>query len=328
MDRGEKRSFAVVVPAHQAEGTLDACLLGILDCGFAAEEVLVVDDGSADRTGEIARARGVRVVANDRALRPARARNRGVEAVDAEIVLFVDADVVLGPGARPRLERHFADPAVSAVIGSYDDRADGGSVVSDYRNLLHHYVHQRAGGPSETFWTGIGAVRRADFLRLGGLRSEWENIEDVEFGLRLTAGGGRIVLDPAIQGTHLKVWTPRSMFRTDLHGRAVPWTRLLRSGAARTGRLNTTARHQAAALGVAALAAALPLAALWPGLLLVALAGAAAFLGASMPFLVALARMRGPAFALRSVPWHMLHYAAALLGYARVRLGIGEAGPG
>ena len=313
-------SVSVVIPAHQAESTIAACLEGVLATGFAPEEVLVVDDGSTDATASIARAHGVRVVANPEPLRPARARNRGVDAVASDVVVFVDADVVLRGRVRERLLGHFADPGVSAVIGSYDDRPASGSLVSDYRNLLHHYVHQRAAGPSQTFWTGIGAVRRAEFLRLGGLRSEWENIEDVEFGLRLTEAGGRIVLDPELQGTHLKVWTPRSMFRTDLHGRAVPWTRLLRAGRADTGRLNTAASHQVSAAAVAAMIAGVALTPIWPPALLVAAIGTAAFVAASLPFLAALRRMRGLSFALRALPWHALHYVAALTGYLRAHL--------
>ena len=206
--------IAVIVPAHQAEKTLDACLTGILGAGFTAAAITVVDDGSCDGTERIARSHDVRVLTNPEPLRPARARNRGVEVVEADLLFFVDADVVLAPGARTRLEAHFADPGLTAVIGSYDDRPASGSVVSDYRNLLHHWVHQTNPGSSETFWTGIGAVRRQAFLEAGGLDRAWENIEDVEFGLRLTQAGGRILLDPDLQGTHLKVWTPSSMVRT------------------------------------------------------------------------------------------------------------------
>ncbi|WP_308917109.1 glycosyltransferase [Jannaschia sp. LMIT008] len=321
-------AIAVLVPAHQAEDTLGPCPAGILDSGFAAGDCLVVDDGSTDGTADVARAHGVRVLCNPDPLRPARARNRGMAALSEgpeppDVVLMVDADVVVHGDVRGALARHFADPDVTAVIGSYDDRADGGSVVSDYRNLLHHWVHQRGAGASDTFWTGIGAVRRDAFEAAGGLRPEWENIEDVEFGLRLTEDGGRIVLDPRLQGTHLKVWTPGSLFRTDMDGRAVPWTRLLRDGRLHAGRLNTDARHRTAAFGVA-------LACLGVVLALVAfplgaaalLAGASVFLLASWPFLSDLASMRGPGFAARAVPWHALHYVAALAGYAKVRLGL------
>lgn len=311
----------VVVPAHEAANTLGACLDGVGAAGFAPHEVVVVDDGSRDETAAIARAFGATVVVNDAALRPARARNRGAAEADAaDVILFVDADVVLRCPARAILARHFADPSVTALIGAYDDRADGGSVVSDYRNLLHHHVHVQAAGPSDTFWTGIGAVRRDAFLAAGGFESAWENIEDVEFGLRLTEAGGRIVLDPSLMGSHLKVWTLGSMVRTDLFGRAVPWTRLLREGRARTGRLNTSPRHKAAALGVALAGGGLVAGVLWPPFWVVALLGALLFVGASLPVLAMLRDKRGTGFALRALPYHAAHYAAALLGYAKGRL--------
>lgn len=314
-------SFAVVVPAHQAEATIAACLEGILSAGFPVSEILVVDDGSTDASASIAREIGVRVVANAAPMRPAWARNHGAAQVDADILFFVDADVVIHGEIRQRLSRHFADASVAAVIGSYDDRCRGGSVVSDYRNLLHHHTHQIAPKEAQTFWTGIGAVRRGVFDGCGRLDRMWENIEDVEFGLRLSAAGHRIVMDADIQGTHLKVWTARSMFRTDLFGRALPWTRLLLAGRARTGSLNSTARHKIAAVSVLIMVASLLLAPIWPAALWLFGLGALVFTGANFGFLRRLSRMRGPLFALRAVPYHVMHYVAAWLGliYAILR---------
>jgi hypothetical protein len=51
------------------------------------------------------------------------------------------------------------------------------------------------------------------------------SIEDVELGWRITDRGGRIVLDPELQVTHLKRWTLRSLVRTDVIDRAIPWAR-------------------------------------------------------------------------------------------------------
>ena len=68
-----------------------------------------------------------------------------------------------------------------------------------------------------TFWAGLGAVRRDVFAAVGGFdaaRYPHPSIEDIELGGRLAARG-RILLDPAMQGTHLKEWTLRSMVTTD-----------------------------------------------------------------------------------------------------------------
>ena len=316
---GEGPSLAVVVPAHHAADTVGRCLDGLAAAGFAPKEILVVDDGSPDGTGAIARARGVGVIRNDTPQRPARARNAGVAAVTAEVVVFVDADVVVHPDARARLLARFrADPELAAVFGSYDDDPPAPTLVGRYRNLLHHHVHQVSRTEAATFWTGFGAVRRSAYRRLGGLDPAWENIEDVEFGLRLSAAGGRIRLDPGLQATHLKTWTLRSMVLTDMIGRARPWTRLLRAGRAATGDLNTALSHRISAGAVALGGLGLLAAPAAPLALVLAGAGAGAFVAANRRFLVFLGRRHGWGFALACVPVHALHYAAAIAGYLGV----------
>ena len=313
-------TIAVVIPAHQAEHQIDECLAAVLANGFEPSDILVVDDGSRDATGERARTHGVKVIRNETPLQPAEARNRGVAEVDAEIVLFVDADVVIRPGVRQRVLKHFEDESITAVIGSYDTEPPAPAAVSRYRNLLHHHVHQKSAGEAETFWTGLGAVRREAFMRAGGLRREWQNIEDVEFGVRLKRMGGRIVLDPAIQGTHLKAWTLGSMFRTDLYGRAVPWTRLLMFEGMEGGGLNTASNHRIAALSVAAFLGFMFLALFDASFLWLALVALVVFLAVNASLWKLLARVGGPGLALKAIPFHALHYVAALLGYARVVL--------
>ena len=322
--------LTVVVPAHEAEDTLGASLDALRASGFAPAELVVVDDGSRDGTGAIARSFGARVLRHEEPRRPAAARNAGARAAFGDgpaeggaeqVVLFVDADVAVHADVRARVEARFErEPDLDALFGAYDTAPTAPAVVSRYRNLLHHFVHRRAHPDAETFWTGLGAVRRARFEALGGFDPAWDHLEDVEFGLRLRAAGGRIRLDPAIQGTHLKAWTLGSMLRTDLWGRAIPWTRLLRTRAAETGSLNTARDHQVAAASVALMIACLLAAPLWPPAGIGALGAAALFGAANAPFFAFLARLHGPVFALRAAPYHAAHYAAALAGYLWVRL--------
>jgi len=322
MERDDSRevpSFEVIVPAYRAEETIGACLAALFASGFSASEITVVDDGSPDRTGGLARDAGVRVVANETPTRPARARNRAAEHATADVLVFVDADVVVHGGLRERLETHFSDESLVAVIGSYDDAPAAPSVISRYRNLLHHITHQDSAGRIATFWSGLGAVRRSGFDAVGGFDPRWEDIEDVEFGLRLSAEGARILLDPRMLSTHLKDWTLVGMFRTDLFGRAVPWTRLLRSGRMPFGTLNTSPANAVSAAAVGATASALVAATVWTPALWVALCAAAVFFAANLRLLTRLARVGGVGFAIRALPYHVIHNAAALLGFAKVR---------
>ena len=313
--------ISVVVPAHDASGFVGPCLRALLSDGFAPSEIVLVDDGSRDGTGERARSLGVTVLRHEAAQGPARARNRGVAATDSEVIVFVDADVVVHPGTRDGIVAHFRDaPALGAVFGSYDDRPSAPSVVSRYRNLLHHFVHQRGDPEARTFWTGLGAVRRKVFVELGGLDPGWQAIEDVEFGLRLSRAGWRITLDRTLLGTHLKAWTLGSMLATDLRGRALPWTRLILFRGGPAGDLNLAASHRASAALVLLFGACLLAGALDVRLLAGAGLAAAAFLVVNGRFLRFLARRHGPAFALAAMPYHALHYAAGALGYAWVAL--------
>lgn len=319
-DAAGEPGVCVVVPAHQAVAVLPACLAGLLAAGFLPDEILVVDDGSRDGTGDVARRMGLMVVRNETPLRPARARNLGVAETEAEIVVFVDADVVLHPGARARILGAFADDAsLVALFGSYDDSPPDHSPMSRYRNLLHHHVHQRSAGKAQTFWTGLGAVRRQAFVAAGGFDSAWENIEDVEFGLKLTERGGHIVLLPDLLGKHLKAWTLGGMFRTDLWGRAVPWTRLMVLGRTGVGRLNLTLANRLSAAMVALFPLALVLTPVVPAFLWLVLGTFVVFVAANLGLLALLYRSGGPRLMLSGIVFHAVHYVAALLGYLKVQ---------
>jgi glycosyltransferase involved in cell wall biosynthesis len=311
-------SLGVVVPAHQARATLPACLGALIAAGFRPEVIIVVDDGSRDGTAAAAEATGARVLRNPVPLGASDARNRGAVEIKADVVLFVDADVVVHPGIRARIEAAFADPEVTAVFGSYDDLPPQGGLVAKYRNLLHHYVHQRSRREASTFWTGLGAVRRDAFLSLRGFHKEWEQIEDAELGVRLHRAGGRIRLDPDLLCTHLKAWTLRTMVRTDLIGRAVPWARLILFANGPRDDLNMSVTHKVSAASVAVLGLSL-LSALansaWLGVAVVAIV---AFLGANAAFLRFLAARLGVAAAIAALPIHALHYCCGGFGFAWV----------
>ncbi|HEV2643319.1 MAG TPA: glycosyltransferase family A protein, partial [Candidatus Elarobacter sp.] len=211
---GRAPEFSVVVPARNCPDVL-ARSLGALrasDVASSAWELIVVDDGSTDATPEVAARFADRVVRLGPGPRgPAFARNRGVEQARGEYLVFVDSDVCVHSDALGKLVaalRHDSD--VVAVFGAYDTSPPERGLVSQYRNLLHHYVHWINAGPATTFWAGCGAVRRDAFVAVGMFderRFPRPQIEDIEVGYRLTARGHTIQLSPDIQGTHLKRWT-------------------------------------------------------------------------------------------------------------------------
>jgi GT2 family glycosyltransferase len=280
---------SVVVPATDRPVTLPACLASIKRAA-GSDEVVVVD-GPPE-------------------LSASAARNTGARRAAGDVLVFVDADVEIHPDALERIRATFsARPGLTAVFGSYDDAPSAGGTVAAFRNLLHHHVHQGAGGPAETFWSGLGAVRRDAFLAAGGFDSDrfpHPSVEDIDLGVRLAANGAQILLDPTIQGTHLKAWTLRSMVFTDFARRGVPWVALqLRSGRVSTA-LNLGWRHRLSAgactLGTLAVLARRPRA---------AVASVLVLLGLNRDFYALLVRRRGPGEAVLGVGLHALHHLAA-----------------
>lgn len=261
--RAAASRVAIIVPAYNAASTLDGCLTALLR-GAHGASVLVVDDGSTDGTAAIARRRGVRVLRIAGPSGPAAARNAGVAATSADVIVFVDADVVAPPEAVSRLLAVLAaDGDLAAVFGSYDAQPAARNVTSRFKNLLHHFVHQQADERSASFWAGFGAIRRHAFNAVGGFdagRYRRPSIEDVALGARLWRAGRPVRLVRDAQVTHVKAWSFRQLVTTDVRDRAYPWARLLLEDGAPAYDLNLRMRDRIAA-GVAwVLAGALALA--------------------------------------------------------------------
>jgi GT2 family glycosyltransferase len=309
----------VVIAAYNAGETLARAL----DAAIAAAgraRVVVVDAGSLDGCADAARQRGVDVLRLDQRAGPALARNRGAQASSAEVVLFLDADCVAHPDVVDRVRAAFsADPALTALTGSYDDAPPARGFFSQYMNLRHHLTHQRARRDDATFWAGCGAVRRAVFLEAGGFdaaRYASPQIEDIELGLRLRRSGARLRLDPGLLVTHLKRWTLRSVLRTDLYDRALPWSALILEDGELPSDLNLRSSQRAAALLAApalAAVALLPVVAItghwW--FAAAALAVVAASMAANRDLIGFFAAKRGVAFALGAWLFHQIHLLVA-----------------
>ena len=278
-------------------------------------ELIVVDDSSSDRSAEVAvrYADSVIRLVNGPA-GPAVARNRGAEVARADALLFVDADVCVHTDALRRVIEVFQrEPDVTAVFGAYDSAPAAPGLISQYRNLLHRYVHQRDAGDAVTFWAGCGAVRAEVFARCGGFDEALvqASIEDIELGYRMSALGHRIVLDPEVQARHLKRWTLRSMIVSDVRHRGIPWMRLLMKQKARpAATLNIRVSEQACTVLVIVGCLAW-FGWLWNGgsaWLAVAASAITTTLVINGPLLAWFARQRGWKFALYSVPLRLLYY--------------------
>jgi GT2 family glycosyltransferase len=235
--------LSVVMPVYNASRYLQDTLRALSDSTIPFE-CIICDDDSTDDSVEIARQFGATVVSTGGRKGPAFARNIGAAQATTDLLLFVDADVRVRRDTLAHVVTLMdADPELSAVFGSYDESPQEEGFLSEYRNLMHHFVHQHSKREAHSFWSGFGAIRKDVFDRMRGFDTKYRTpaIEDIEMGYRLTQAGYRIRLEPELQVQHLKDWTFSGMLTTDILDRGIPWTELmLRSGGMQND-LNVTA---------------------------------------------------------------------------------------
>jgi glycosyltransferase involved in cell wall biosynthesis len=317
--------LSVIVPVRNSPQELRECLAALIASSGPNTEIIVVDDASTEDTVSVAARLGARVLLLAKHSGPAAARNYGASHAQGELLFFVDADVVVAPDAVHRVVRLFTEHAdLAAVFGSYDAHPRAKGMVSQYRNLLHHFVHQHGNPEASTFWAGCGAIRHSVFLEVGGFdaaRFPRAMMEDVELGYRLRRAGYRIFLDKALQGTHLKRWTLRSVIRTDIFYRAIPWSRLILESKNAPDDLNLKGEQRlcVALVGLASICLLLAVFR-WELLIL----GAAFLLGViivNRRLFAFFFHRYGLFFATICVPCHLLHYFYSGISYLYVWVG-------
>jgi peptidoglycan-N-acetylglucosamine deacetylase len=113
---------SVLIPAYNEESVIVNTVRAALASKYPKLEILVIDDGSTDRTAELVRTnfgrdRRVRLLLQQNSGKPS-ALNHALGEAIGEIVVSIDADTIVDPDAVGRLVRHFADPKVGAVAGN------------------------------------------------------------------------------------------------------------------------------------------------------------------------------------------------------------------
>lgn len=302
--------YSIIVPFHGDFSQLERCLMA-LESRPVGGEVIVVADGAPPATGELVARYGARSLEQTPRRGPAAARNRGAAVALGDILVFVDSDVVVNPTAVGQILDLLEDnPQVAAVFGAYDEAPADAAFMSQYRNLAHSFVHQQANPEAQTFWAGLGAVRRTAFADVGGFdeRFATPSIEDIDLGYRLRAAGHRIRLDHRIRGCHLKRWTLLSSIRIDIWCRGVPWTQLLLRSARLDNDLNLRAEYRLSVICAYLLVFSLGGGLAWPPAFLASALLLGMLLYLNWSYYSYFGRQRGLWFAARVFPLHVVHH--------------------
>lgn len=318
-------TLSVIIPLHNGGNEFRLCLAALEASSLCPDEVVVADDASTDGSGDLAHQFGAEVLSLEGpAHGPAFARNRGAEKARGDILVFLDADVAIHADALARMERCLSEnQGIAAVFGSYDSEPRASGLVSRYKNLLHHYVHQHSRQEASTFWGACGAIRREAFAAVGGFDEGYARpkIEDIEFGVRLRRAGHRVWLCPDVQVTHLKRWTFASLLRVDIFDRAIPWTRLIFRDTHLPSELNLSVRSRLSAIAAWSVLLFLVLALLWPWAVLGTLLSVTAVVALNADLYLFFQHHGGFAFAAGATGLHLLYllYSSLVFGLVAVQ---------
>lgn len=157
-----RERVAAIIPAYNEESNIGAVLRTLKQVP-EVNEVIVVNDGSTDRTGEVARSFGVRVVDLPANQGKGAALKAGAAITRAEVLLFLDADLI---GLRPRHVRALVAPILSGETDATVGIFDGGRPTTDWAQAL------------APFLSGQRALRRE-------LIAGADSLDDAGFGVEL-----------------------------------------------------------------------------------------------------------------------------------------------
>src|SRR5712664_1035130 len=192
----------VVVPAYNEEPTIRVAVETVLESEYPDLEVIVVDDGSQDRTADrildLHDQGRIRLI-RQRNAGKAGALNTGIAAATGEVVLYTDADSLFLRDTVAKTVRWFADPSIDAVCGNdtpLRTRTGLQKLLAITTHIGTGYVRRALSviGCLPIISGNLGAVRRRVLEEIGGFRPLWG--EDLEITWRLHERRKRIVFDP------------------------------------------------------------------------------------------------------------------------------------
>ncbi len=198
----QNKKVSVIVPCYNEEAVIEKSLKGLINQTYPFIEIIVVDDGSEDRTLSIAKS--MEYVYEYKSLKvytkknegKAKALNYGIKKAKGELILCVDADSKLETNAVELMVQHFKNPSIAAVAGSvYISNQDN---IWTKLQALEYIEGLNMVRNAQAFWKlvniipgPIGMFRKSALLEIGGYEDD-TFAEDCDLTLRLIAKGYKI----------------------------------------------------------------------------------------------------------------------------------------
>jgi len=220
-DPAYRPSVSVLIAAYNERPVIAQTVRAVLANDYPGLEIIVIDDGSVDGTGDEVAARfagesRVCLIRQANAGKAA-ALNRGMEAARGEIVVCFDADTQIAPQGIGLIVRHFADPALGAVAGNVKvgNRVNVLTRWQSIEYITSQNLDRRAYAYLNAMTVvpgAVGAWRKSAVLAVGGYLRD-TMAEDMDLTYRLRRAGWRITADTETLGFTEAPATFRAFFR-------------------------------------------------------------------------------------------------------------------
>ncbi len=208
--------ISIIIPVKNGEKTLEYTLRSISAQDHKSLETIVVDDHSSDNSINLLKKHNVTVVKNN-GTGVAHARNTGSKYAKGDIILFIDADIILPENALSLIKEALTESRIAGAVGIESIAVPYGSFFSRFKNLWMNYTFSHLPKYIHSFYTSCAAIRKKDFERLGGFDVNYvkPNVEDTAFGRKMANNGYLTVVIKDLQIQHKKEYTLKSLIKTD-----------------------------------------------------------------------------------------------------------------
>lgn len=194
--QSENLSISVVIPAYNEEKYLQKTLTSLKRQVLKPLEIIVADNNSTDKTAEIAKENGAKVI-HVKPQGSVFAYAEGMKNAKGDIIACTDADTIVLPDWTKKIAETFSDEKVVGLTGSMQFDTSG---MWEWILELAYDLFLRA-----HFFFGIGhtvgfnmAVRRSAFRKIHGINTAFTMSSDVDLGLRLSKVG-KVVYNPKVR---------------------------------------------------------------------------------------------------------------------------------
>ncbi|MBI5020663.1 MAG: glycosyltransferase family 2 protein [Ignavibacteriales bacterium] len=211
---------SVIIPVKNGAATLPSCLRAVRRSYYKNFEIIVVDDHSTDGSGDVARYYKCTVIEVEDGGGANNARNKGAAQAKGDILVFVDADIVIERETMLGIVETLEEDYLDAVVGIYTAKHRHESFVSQYKNLWVRYSYIKSPPAIDWLFGSISGIKRNAFEKLGGFNVALlakHGHDDIELGKRAAQAELNIVLNMDIEVEHLKKYTLASFIKNEFH---------------------------------------------------------------------------------------------------------------